>query len=37
MTLDKEQCSDTKWGNKGAQWRTAVPLDQDHGNGHLQK
>jgi hypothetical protein len=37
MTLDKEQCSDTKCVNKEAQCKTAVPLDQAHGNGSLQK
>jgi hypothetical protein len=36
MTPDKEQRSDTKWVNK-AQCKTAGPLDQDHGNGSLQK
>jgi hypothetical protein len=37
MTHGRGLCSDTNWSKKEARNRTAVTVDEDHGNESLRK
>jgi hypothetical protein len=36
MAAGRRPCSDTNWDNQEVKYGTALPVDEDHGNGSLK-